>query len=463
MKLALPGPLHRALPTLKLKVGINTEDVDAQIVGAAQTIDAARLVRAGSWVIIGFFGFLGGWAALSPLNSAAVTYGVLGAEGSRKAVQHLDGGVVRVIDVKEGDLVTEGQEIIQLDQVQPKAALEIQSAAVETLEAVIARLEAEATGAETVKFPDYLLARSEETSVKTLLRSQEQLFAARATAISAQIGTIREQIKQAKSQVDIYRGQIATVENQYRMVNEELAPKQMLYDKGYATNSPVMQLRRAATALLGQKQEYTGHIERLEHSAAQFEAQIGQIESDYQLKVAQELEDARNKLADAKERQRVAQDVLDRTVIRAPATGHVLGLSVNTIGAVVGKGDKLLEVVPDTGAFAIKARLKASDGIEVFEGMEAELRILSAQGRKLPIIHGVVRNRSADARPDPATSMSYYDIDVAIAESDLPIMADLRLLPGTPVEVIVPTGKRTALEYMLEPISVSLRHGMREK
>jgi HlyD family type I secretion membrane fusion protein len=314
-----------------------------------------------------------------------------------------------------------------------------------------------------VKFPAYLIARSEELSVKTLLRSQEQLFAARATAISAQIGTIREQIKQANSQIEIYRGQIATVENQYRMVNEELAPKQMLYDKGYATNSPVLQLRRAATALLGQKQEYTGHMERLQHSVAQFEAQIGQTESDYQLKVAQELEDSRNKLSDAKERQRVAQDVLDRTVIRAPATGHVLGMTVNTVGAVVGKGDKLLEVVPDTGAFTIKARLKSSDGIEVFEGMEAELRILSAQGRKLPIIHGIVRNRSADARPDPATATLYYDVDVSIADRDLPIMADLKLLPGTPVEVIIPTGKRTALEYMLEPISVSLRHGMREK
>jgi hypothetical protein len=95
--------------------------------------------------------------------------------------------------------------------------------------------------------------------------------------------------------------------------------------------------------------------------------------------------------------------------------------------------------------------------------MEAELRILSAQGRKLPIIHGIVRNRSADARPDPATQAMYYDVDVAIAPSDLPTMADLKLLPGTPVEVIVPTGKRTALEYILEPISVSLRHGMREK
>jgi HlyD family type I secretion membrane fusion protein len=454
MKLSLPQSLGSIF---------KAANADPQMIGAAHTVNATQLVRAGTAVIVGFFGFLGGWAALSPLNSAAVTYGVLGAEGSRKSVQHLDGGVVREIKVKEGDLVKEGQEIMQLDQVQPRAALEIQNASVETLEAVIARLEAEASRGQSVHFPDYLLARSEETSVKTLLRSQEQLFAARVTAISAQVGTIREQIKQANSQIDIYRGQIATVENQYRMVNEELAPKQLLYDKGYATNSPVLQLRRAATALLGQKQEYTGHMERLEHSVAQFEAQIAQIESDYQLKVAQELEDARNKLADAKERQRVAQDVLDRTVIRAPAAGHVLGLSVNTVGAVVGKGDKLLEVVPDNGAYTIKGRLKASDGIEVFEGMEAELRILSAQGRKLPIIHGIVRNRSADARPDPATQAMYYDVDVAIAPSDLPTMADLKLLPGTPVEVIVPTGNRTALEYILEPISVSLRHGMREK
>jgi HlyD family type I secretion membrane fusion protein len=196
---------------------------------------------------------------------------------------------------------------------------------------------------------------------------------------------------------------------------------------------------------------------------AQLSSQMAQIQSDYLLKVAQELEDARNRLADAKERERVAQDVYDRTVIRAPARGNVLGLTVNTIGGVIGKGDKLLEIVPDNAAPVIKGRLISAEGIEVRPGMHAELRVQSSEGRKREAIRGVVRTRSADARNDPATMVAYYDIDVVVAAEDLDAVRDMKLLPGTPIEIIIPTGSRTVLGYLLEPISSAMRHGMREK
>ena len=425
--------------------------------------DAVRVVNVGIAIVLGFFGFLGGWAALSPLESAAITYGVVGAEGNRKAVQHIDGGIVAAILVKEGDLVAAGQELIRLDQLQPQAALDIQSAAVVTLAAVLARLEAEAKGLDAITFPDTLSARRGEPAIDELLTSQEQLFDARRGSNATQVGTIREQIKQARSQIEIYKGQAETAANQHRMVNEELGPKQTLFDKGYATNSPIMQLKRAATALAGQQQEYQGHITRLEHLIAQLESQIGQIESEHQLKVAQELEDARNKIADARERERVARDVLQRTVIRAPVAGHVLGLSVNTVGGVVGKGEKLLEIVPVDSGLVIKANLKPSEALEVHEGMRAEVRILTAQGRRLPVVHGTVRDRSADARPDLATQALYFDVRVDVAPSELKALGTFKLTPGTPVEVIIPTGSRTVLEYIVEPITLSMRHGLREK
>ena len=428
----------------------------------ANRIDAARLAWTGLVIIGGFFVFLGGWAAFSPLDSAAVTYGVVGADGERKAVQHLDGGVVRAILVKEGDYVTEGQEILHLEQVQARAALDIQSAAVDTYSAMLARLEAEAADASHIAFPPALLERT-APGLKDLIRSQEQVFAARRSAKVAQIGTLGEQIKQARSQAAIYRGQVEIVERQYELINQELVPKEDLFSKGLGTIGPVLQLRRAATALLGQKQEYTGQIDKLEHSVGQLQSQIRQIQSDYNLKVAQKLEDARSKLSDANERQRVAQDVVDRTIIRAPATGNVLGLTVHTIGAVVGRGERMLEVVPADGAYVIKARLKAADGVEVREGMRAELRVLTAQNRHLPLIHGVIRTRSADARADAATSTSYYDIEVVLKADEQKKIENLRLLPGTPIEVIVPTGSRTVLGYLFEPISESFRRGLREK
>lgn len=424
---------------------------------------AGRLIRTGVVIVVGFFGFLGGWAALSPIESAAITYGVVGADGNRKAVQHLDGGIVEAILIKEGDLVAAGQELIRLEQLQARAALEIQSAAVATQSAILARLEAEAAGRPRVDFPAALLARRGEPEVAQLIASQTQLFEARRSANATQVGTLREQIKQARSQIEIFEGQAASSAHQYRMINEELGPKQMLYEKGYATNSVVMQLKRAAAALEGQEQEYRGHIARLEHLIGQLESQIVQIQSDFRLKIAQELEDARTKLADARERERVASDVLERTVIRAPVGGHVLGLAVHTVGGVVGKGERLLEIVPADAGLVVKAQLKPTDALEVHEDMRAELRVLTAQGRRLPMIHGTVRNRSADARPDMEGHALYFDLSVDVDPAELKTLGPVKLGPGTPVEVIIPTGSRTVLDYILEPVTLSMRHGLREK
>jgi HlyD family type I secretion membrane fusion protein len=424
---------------------------------------AGHLIRNGVLVLVGFFGFLGGWAALSPIDSAAITYGVVQADGNRKAVQHVDGGIISAIFIKEGDLVTAGQELIRLDQLQPRAALEIQSAAVVTLSALLARLESEAANRPAVVFPDFLVKRRGEPAIDQLLTSQEQLFQARRSANATQVETIREQIKQARSQIEIFQGQANSAANQHRMVNEELGPKQMLYDKGYATNSPVMQLKRAAAALLGQKEEYEGHITRLNHLISQLETQINQIESDFRVKVAQDLEDARNRIADTRERERVAKDVLERTVIRAPVTGHVLGLNVNTVNGVIGKGERLLEIVPVESGVVIKAQLKPSDAVEVHEGMRAELRVLTAQGRKLPIVHGTIRNRSADARPDAEGHALLFDVSIDVDHAELKTLGNIKLTPGTPIEAIIPTGSRTVLEYILEPMMVSMRHGLREK
>ncbi len=424
---------------------------------------AGHLIKVGIGIVIGFFGFLGGWAALSPLESAAITYGVVAADGNRKAVQHMDGGIVSAILVKEGDLVSAGQELLRLDELQPRAALEIQSATVTTQTAILARLEAESANRPSITFPQSLLDRRADPAVEQLLISQTQLFDARRTANTTQVGTITEQIKQAKTQIEIFKGQAASVATQYRMVNEELGPKQVLVEKGWTTNSTVMPLKRAAAALQGQEQEYNGHITRLEHLVGQLENQIAQIQSDYQLKIAQETEDARNRIADAAERERVAKDSLARTSIRAPVSGYVLGLSANTVGGVIGKGERLMEIVPAETGIVIKGQLKPSDAMEVHEGMHAELRVLTAQGRRLPVIHGAVRNRSADARADTEQRALFFDVSVDVNPAELKTLGNVKLTPGTPVEVIIPTGSRTVLDYILEPLTMSIRHGLREK
>lgn len=431
---------------------------------ANDTIGSPRAITVtGLAVIAAFFGTFAFWAALSPLDSAVVTHGMVGTEGRRKSVQHLDGGVVRTIMAREGDLVKEGQVLMRLDQTQARAALDIYTAEVDTQTAVTARLEAETTHAGSITFPENLQNRAKEPAVKSLIQSQTELFEARRNSVAGQIATLNQNIRQAEVQSDNYANQIEALKNQYELIQKELAPKQELFEKGLATGSPVYQLQRTAAGILAQMDEYDGQIIRLTHAVGQLRSQIAQIGNDLRLKVAQELEDSRNKLAEAKERQRVAHEVLTRTVITAPVSGYVLGLSVNTVGAVIGAGDKLLEIVPSAGDFVINARLPPVAAVDIDEGMRTELRLLTPHGRKLPMIRGTVLRRSVDARPDAQNAMPYFEVEVAIDQDDLKKVPSLRLVPGTPIEVIVLTESRTALGYMLDPVKDIFRHAMREK
>lgn len=422
-----------------------------------------RCCRAGFAVIVVFFGLIVGWAALSPLESAAVTQGVVGAEGRRKAVQHVDGGIVDRIMVREGELVTQGQEVLTLDRTQPEAALQIYTAEVETLLALTARLEAEASGSGRIRFPDELRNKASDAGVAALLQSQSELFAARSQAIAGQIETLKASLRQAEVQSETYKAQQVSLQKQYELAQKELEPKQELYDKGLATRSPIFQLQRLATGILAQIEESNGQIQRLAHASAQIRSQIAQIKTDQALKVAQELEDARNKLTDARERQRVARDVLGRTSVKAPVTGYVLGLNVNTAGAVITKGERILEVVPSNGELVINARLPPIAAVDIEDGMRAELRLMSPHGRKLPLIEGKVRRRSVDVRADTQTAQPYFEIEISVDQDTLKANPELRLTPGTPVEVIVLTQSRTALAYLLDPVADLFRHGMREQ
>lgn len=462
----LEAPMRRLVPVFE-KVVAHAQAARKNLRPPAGASSAqhemAALTRRGLKAFGAFALLLGGWAWLSPLDSAVVAYGAIGSEGSRKTVQHVDGGTVAAIKVKERALVKKGDELIQLEQVQFRAALEIQSAAVDTYSAAVARLEAELTGKAQIAFPAELLARQAEPEIEDLLVSHLQMFQARRNAFYAQVESIKSQINQTDTQVQTYQGALEGIDRQYGLIMQELGPKQQLLEKGFATNSPVLALQRSASLLESQRQETLGNIAKMRFASAQLASQKAQIESDQRLRIAQELEDARNKLADARERQKATRDVLERTVIRAPASGYVLGLSVHTVGAVIQRGEKILEIVPEDAPPVVTARLRPVDGVDVYDGMATELRVLTPQGRKLPMIRGTVLQRSADVRFDARTASDYFEIQVAVDREDVKRISDIKLTPGTPMEVIIPTGSRTAFQYLAEPVTDSFRRALREK
>jgi HlyD family type I secretion membrane fusion protein len=438
-------------------------DTDAALTALTGDAVVTRLIRTGLFIVGGLTLFLVGGGAIAKLDSAVMSFGVVQAEGNHKVVEQPDGGVVSAILVKEGDLVRQGQVVMRLDASQANAGLAIEQTAVDTLMATVARLEAEATGAKAVTYPQALTSRAADPAVAATVAGQNELFVARRSALSGLSGTVIEQIKQERALADGYRGQITAVDQQAAMINDELAGLKKLYDQGYATKSQLLSTERASAALEGQKREYQANLDRIGHSVSQYTDQDSQLTRDRQSTVTEQLDDARGKLADAIQRRNAAQAVVDHTTVRAPVTGYVFGLTANTIGAVVGRGEKLLEVLPKDASPIIEARVKPGDGAHVRKGMKVQLRLTSAQGRGQPALHGVVQNRSVDLMSDAKTGATYYQLTVAIDHDDVARPGAPSLDVGTPVEVIVPTGSRTALAYMFEPLMESFRHGLKEQ
>jgi HlyD family type I secretion membrane fusion protein len=421
-----------------------------------------QLIRIGWAVIIGFFVFLGGWAAVAHLDSAASSTGVIEADGDHKVLDNPDGGTVSAILVKEGDLVRPGQVLVKLDPLQASATLAIQTAAVDSLSAEVARLQAEQTGASQITFPESLTSRAADPAVARIMQAQNDLFRAHRDATSGQGGELGAQISQARSMADGYRGQMAAVDQQAEMIQDELAGLKKLYAQGFATKPQVLAIERAAAALAGQKREYQANLDRMRYSQAQLSAQVAQLRRDRISTASEQVQASQAKLADAIQTRAAVQAVLDRTVIRAPVAGYVFGLSVNTIGGSVGRGQKILEIVPKDGVPIAEAHLKPGDGAHVVKGMKVNVRVMSAQGRNLPVLHGVVKSRSADLISDPKTGAAYYNLVVAMDHDEM-IRSHVSLDVGTPIQVIVPTGSRTAMAFFFQPLMDSMRHGFKEQ
>ena len=422
-----------------------------------------RQIRLGASVvgILAVFLILG--ATWGRLDSAVMAFGVVQADGDHKVVEHPDGGVVTAILVKEGDLVKQGQVVMRLDTTQANASLAIEQTSVDTLTASLARLQAEAIGAPAITYPKDLMARAADPAVAGIMAGQNQLFGARRHALSGQAGSITEQIGQVRSMADGYRAQITALDQQAAMFNDELAGLKKLYSQGYATKTQVLALERSSSALEGQKREYEADLDRLGHSVGQYQDQASQLTRDRLTSVSEQLDDANAKLAEAVQRRNAIQAVVDHATIRAPVTGYVFGLSSNTVGAVIGRGEKILEILPKDASPIVETHLKAAEGAHVHKGMRVELRLTASQGRGLPVLHGIVQNRSVDVVTDPKTGASYYNLVVAVDRDEASSKGAPSLDVGTPVEVVVPTGSRTALTYMFEPLMESFRHGLKEQ
>lgn len=424
---------------------------------------ARGTVAFGLTLIAVFFGGFGAWAGLAPLSSAAVAPGAVTVEGHRKTVQHLEGGIIRTLQVRDGDTVQRGQLLIRLDATQARAKSQAHLGQALSMQAEQARLLAERNAADEIAFPQTLLKRRDDPRVAESLATQQRLFDSRRRSLLGRIEILKQQIEQLQSQGDGLTGQIAAEDNQLVLMTEEIAGLQQLFDQGYEGNQRLLELKRAAAALEGSRAGHLAAIAEADQQISEKRLEIITLRDERDAETATELKDVQARLAESQEALRAAQDVLRRTDIRAPISGVVMNLKFFTQGGVIEPGAPILDIVPQNDALLAEVRVSPLDIDVIARGLPAQVRLTAFKQRTTPVLDGTVIDVSADSIVDEQTGEAYYQAFIQIDASELAPMKNIDLYPGMPLEGIIITGQRTMWRYLTGPIEDSFAHAFREQ
>ncbi|HYU95293.1 MAG TPA: HlyD family type I secretion periplasmic adaptor subunit [Sphingomicrobium sp.] len=436
--------------------------------GETGTDDPRHEIRTGAIVAVLFFVLFLGWASVARLDAAAQAPGKLVVSGQRQTVQHREGGVVAEILVKEGDRVKKGQILIRLAGGEVLAQERALTAQAIGLLAQRARLDAEQAGRSTITPPiEFASLKPEDRAAAAeSLRIQQSQLRTRAAVLRSQEGAFGERAGQAHSQGQGYAKQIAAIDEQVKLLDDELNGMRAVAEKGFVSKNRIRALERARADLMGQRGQYVSTISQTQGQASESRLQSLEAQSNYYERIATELREVNASLNDVLPKLAAARDQLARSEIRAPAEGAVVGLTVFTAGGVVEPGAKLMDIVPDRMPLTVEARLASSDGDDVRPGQEAFVRFETLHERALSALKGKVMRVSADAFTDERTGQSYYTAEIDIPRSELEKIRELRgadaLRAGLPVSVTVPIRKRTALQYAFEPLASAMRRSFKE-
>ncbi len=439
---------------------------------AVRLLHVARIpnrpsTRADIWVGIAlvamFTAGLGVWSAWAPLAAATQASGSLVVEGSRRTVQHLEGGIIREFLVRDGDRVTENQVLLRLDDTQTAATAEALRGAVDGFRALDARLAAERGEADRVNFPDDLGQRRGELRVAEILAGQEAIFSSRRVALDGQSAILRQRIAQLRAEIRSYEAQMKSHDDQLFFVRAEIDDVRGLVEKGLERRPRMLALQRTAAQLVGGRDQQLGLIAKAEQTIQETELQLLQLRNARQAEITTEQRDLQTRLADVEERLRAASDVQRRRDVLAPVAGTITSLRFHTIGGVVRPGEPLLDVVPTEEGLVVEVRILPNDINAVVVGMPAEIRLTAFRQRVVPAVHGKVVYVAADVESDPRSAQSFFRAKVRIDPSQLAALEDVVLAPGMPADVMISAGDRTLLRYLAQPLLDSFHRAFRER
>jgi len=406
---------------------------------------------------------LGAWSTFAPLESAAIAFGTVESESSRKTIQHLEGGIIRAILVADGDAVRAGQTLISLEDT--KARAEAQSLQGQLWDATAreARLQAEQHAEERVSFPAMLeMARNASPSVAAVLAGQQSIFETRRQVFQSQAAVNREKRSQVEKEIEGLRAQESAASRRIEIVREEAATVAMLVSKGLERRPRLLNLERETADIEGRRGEVVAQISRAEQVINESQATLLKLENDRQNEIAQSLREVQNQIFQIRERLQAADDQLLRTAVKAPEDGVVTDLRIHTPGGVVGAGAPLMDLVPRQDRLIVTARVRPEDIDVVRPGLSADVNLLPYNQRRVPRLKGTVAHVSADRLVDKRTEQPYYAAKIRVQDPRIAEIDGIRIIPGMPAQVFIKTGRGTVALYALKPLLDSFNNAFHE-
>jgi HlyD family type I secretion membrane fusion protein len=411
---------------------------------------------------VGFGGFLA-WASTAPLAGAVMAPGHVAANGENQTIQHLEGGIVKEIHVREGDSVVVGQPLISLDPTLIQSNLNRARNLLATLRIEAARLIAEQRDQDEISFPPEMLAASLDLSLQMFVESKKEEFELRTLRYRNEIRILEERVAGLNEEISGTDSQRIATQKQAALVKEELKDVDYLFQKGLARQDRLFALRRSEADLEGRDGALQAQIGKAKQSIAEVRQQIEKLGHERRTEAGTKLTEMRTRIADTAEQIVAYENVLSRVIVRAPASGTIVRLNINTVGAVISPGQAVVELLPGGADLVIEAKLQPNDIDAVQVGRPASVRLSALNHRTTPVLDSRVVYVSADKLTDSATQQLFYRVRLSIDRDQL-TSRDLQLLsPGMPAETFIKTSERTMLRYLFRPIEDSFARALREE
>ena len=425
--------------------------------------EAKRAGRIGLWALaIGFGGFLL-WAGLAPLDEGVPGQGVVAIDTKRKAVQHLSGGIVKEVLVGEGDEVKEGQLLIRLDEAVARANYEGARQRYLGLRAMQGRLVAEQSGAAKISFHPDLEKAGADPLIRQQMQNQEQLFMTRRSLLRSDLQSIEESIQGQQGLLQAYGGMLANRRNQLSLINEELGNLRGLVKEGYAPRNRQLEMERMVADSSTAIADLQGNTVRAQRAIGELRQRAVSRQQDYRREVETQMADVSREVLSEEQKFKAVANDLERTEIKAPVSGQVVSLAVQTVGGVVQPGQKLMDIVPGNEPLLLEARVAPHLIDRVHAQMPVDVRFNSFAHSPQLVVEGQVVSVSGDLLTEPQTGISYYLARVQVTPEGLKTLGKRQMQPGMPVEVVFKTGERSLLTYLLHPLTKRISAAMKEE